>query len=578
MGIPKLHNCFLLLLLLICQVGFAQDNLRVLVLSGTQAADNPAGVNYESLSAGSINDRGDIAFSARLDDTTSTGTSDVAIFSGSTSGEFRLRAQTGTLMDGRRFAPSVFGGVRTLRNGDLRFGASIDSFGATIIFSETDGVSVLARQTDPFPTLGPGSFLLAIHGLRINDNGQSAISSRVSLPVGNTGFTNLIYDGTSQEIILIDDDEIPGSNELTFGSSSMISMSEQGKLIFRSSISGPRVDSSNNVAVFSFENSQFTQIIRSGSRVPDINEIANFSNPQPNPTAFLSITTNKSGELAFIGRFSGVSIDESNNEGIFFQNETGQFSLLIREGDVIGEVAPNETFGSLVTSPQVPNTSTNPRVYRSQNHLAFFSTIRGSGVDRANDEALFLADEVGNLSLVAREGDSITLDDTGLFFDTFSDINSVTLNDAGQFVFVTNLKNSAGTRVGKGLFATDLLGQLQLVAVEGDTLDVNDDPTMEELKTIDVLQSGSASGFNSNGQLVFKTLFTDNSSAIFLFNGVRSLLLGDVDLDGTVSFLDISPFISILSSGGFQDEADIDQNGVVNFLDISPFIGLLSGV
>ena len=54
-------------------------------------------------------------------------------------------------------------------------------------------------------------------------------------------------------------------------------------------------------------------------------------------------------------------------------------------------------------------------------------------------------------------------------------------------------------------------------------------------------------------------------------------LLGDVNLDGEVNFLDISPFISVLSSGPFQVEADIDENGVVNFLDISPFIAILSG-
>ena len=54
------------------------------------------------------------------------------------------------------------------------------------------------------------------------------------------------------------------------------------------------------------------------------------------------------------------------------------------------------------------------------------------------------------------------------------------------------------------------------------------------------------------------------------------LLLGDVNGDGTVNFLDISPFIAVLSAGGFQEEADINQNTVVDFLDISFFIGVLS--
>ena len=53
-------------------------------------------------------------------------------------------------------------------------------------------------------------------------------------------------------------------------------------------------------------------------------------------------------------------------------------------------------------------------------------------------------------------------------------------------------------------------------------------------------------------------------------------LLGDVNLDGTVSFLDISPFIAVLSAGDYQFEADVNRDGVVDFLDISPFIGILS--
>ena len=53
-------------------------------------------------------------------------------------------------------------------------------------------------------------------------------------------------------------------------------------------------------------------------------------------------------------------------------------------------------------------------------------------------------------------------------------------------------------------------------------------------------------------------------------------LLGDVNMDGVVDFLDISPFITVLATGGFQEEADIDGNGSVDFLDISGFILILS--
>lgn len=54
------------------------------------------------------------------------------------------------------------------------------------------------------------------------------------------------------------------------------------------------------------------------------------------------------------------------------------------------------------------------------------------------------------------------------------------------------------------------------------------------------------------------------------------VFLGDVNLDGFVNFLDIAPFINLLSNSSFQAEADVNEDGAVNFLDIAVFIGLLS--
>ena len=57
---------------------------------------------------------------------------------------------------------------------------------------------------------------------------------------------------------------------------------------------------------------------------------------------------------------------------------------------------------------------------------------------------------------------------------------------------------------------------------------------------------------------------------------VDTVLLGDVNTDNTVSFADLSPFLALLASGGFQAEADINTSGAVDFADLSPFISLLS--
>lgn len=55
------------------------------------------------------------------------------------------------------------------------------------------------------------------------------------------------------------------------------------------------------------------------------------------------------------------------------------------------------------------------------------------------------------------------------------------------------------------------------------------------------------------------------------------VLKGDIDLNGEVNFLDINPFIAVLSGGGDQAEADCNCDGAVDFLDIQSFIDILAG-
>ena len=79
-------------------------------------------------------------------------------------------------------------------------------------------------------------------------------------------------------------------------------------------------------------------------------------------------------------------------------------------------------------------------------------------------------------------------------------------------------------------------------------------------------------GFQTAGGSVGPTFWDDATLAVT----PSSVLLGDANLDGVVDFLDISPFIVVLATAGFQAEADMDENGGVDFLDIAPFIAILS--
>jgi len=54
------------------------------------------------------------------------------------------------------------------------------------------------------------------------------------------------------------------------------------------------------------------------------------------------------------------------------------------------------------------------------------------------------------------------------------------------------------------------------------------------------------------------------------------VVLGDVNMDGAVTFADIPPFIAVLQAGTFLAEADVNQDEEVTFADIPVFIEILS--
>ncbi len=78
------------------------------------------------------------------------------------------------------------------------------------------------------------------------------------------------------------------------------------------------------------------------------------------------------------------------------------------------------------------------------------------------------------------------------------------------------------------------------------------------------------------------TISNDNTSVNgievdHIFYGIGNVLLGDINRDGNVDLLDVSPFVDLLTEGAYQIEGDINGDGAVNLLDVAPFIELLTG-
>ena len=98
------------------------------------------------------------------------------------------------------------------------------------------------------------------------------------------------------------------------------------------------------------------------------------------------------------------------------------------------------------------------------------------------------------------------------------------------------------------------------------------------LDVVDAIQAVDTFNLDAADPGTFDNVPLINNGADFVAVNrivVVPVLLGDVNLDGAVTFGDIPPFIELLISGGYQGEADCDQSAMVEFADIPPFIAIL---
>jgi hypothetical protein len=131
-----------------------------------------------------------------------------------------------------------------------------------------------------------------------------------------------------------------------------------------------------------------------------------------------------------------------------------------------------------------------------------------------------------------------------------------------------SLSNSTGRISLQQPDTPDLLGVIPHVVVDELVYDdlapwANADGSGQVLERDDLSASGA---------LASSWIAADSTPGAF----GDDFLIADVNLDGIVNFLDVAPFITVLTANTYQLEADVNQDGVVNFLDISFFIAELS--
>ncbi len=195
-----------------------------------------------------------------------------------------------------------------------------------------------------------------------------------------------------------------------------------------------------------------------------------------------------------------------------------------------GDTAPGTTDNFIRFSRPVLNNA---------GQTAFIGSLNSSST---TDRGIWSEGGGNGLALVARVGDNApgTTDRFTVFYDPV-------LNNAGQVAFAGHIDGSGGT----GIWAEDPSGVLTLIARAGDLLDVDDGPGTD-LRTIIRLDfftpsnshpgngEGRASAFNDLGQLAFHARFTDGTNGIFVSDLVAvpeptSVVLGALGLFGVLA-------------------------------------------
>jgi hypothetical protein len=121
-------------------------------------------------------------------------------------------------------------------------------------------------------------------------------------------------------------------------------------------------------------------------------------------------------------------------------------------------------FGTASTFPAI--------AFNDQSRLFVAANLLGSGVNTFNDEALFLENEGGNLTLLAREGDPAPTGQPGVTYGggVLADFDSLQINALGQIVFTCRLGGSMPTTFAVFTTHTGTLAPLSPPAEAGSSI------------------------------------------------------------------------------------------------------------
>jgi hypothetical protein len=220
--------------------------------------------------------------------------------------------------------------------------------------------------------------------------------------------------------------------------------------------------------------------------------------------------------VLFYTFLKGPGLNETNDSGIV-AGPPGALQIIARAGSHAPGTAPGVNFAKSIDKLadryilQFDDIKQN-----NSGTIAFNGLVSGPGITAANDEGLWIG-AADSLRLLAMEGDHAAGTPPGVVFSRIQNGESIMtpftllrLTETNQIAFLSGITGPGVNESNQiGLFATDLDGNLVLMARSGDFLNVGNGG----LRKISELRPES---FNSTHQLGFLAFFTDGTNGAFI--------------------------------------------------------------
>ncbi|MEM1208080.1 MAG: choice-of-anchor tandem repeat NxxGxxAF-containing protein [Planctomycetota bacterium] len=505
--------------LMLAGANAAADDLINVALTGEQAPDAESGVVFTGLGTPVLNASGQTAFLAELDGPGVNAANNLGMYSEgggplaevTRTGKQAPGADTGVLF-ANLSTPLLSASGQTAFRSDLT-GTGVNSTNSRGIYRESGGtLAQVARTGNQAPDANSGVVFSGLNFPVFNASGQTAFRGDLTgTGVANTNNVGVYSEGGGSlaEVARTGDPASGGDPGVIFSGLDTPVVNDSGQTAFVARLTGSGVTFGNNSeGVYKESGGSLAQVVRTGDQAPG-------ADPGVLINSFFEITpvVNNSGHIAFAAGLRGTGVDSTNNRGIY--SETGgPLAEVAREG---GQ-APDAVSGVLFHSLSEP-------LINSSGQTVFAASLTGTGVISTNDSGIYREID-GAVAEVAREGDQAPDAESGVAFGSFG-FSSQAFNALGQIAFSIGLTGTGVDATNdRGLYATDLNGLLVEIIREGELLDVDDDPLIEDLRTVSAFslfansgnEDGRLSGFNDLGQVAFQVSFTDGSQGIFISN------------------------------------------------------------